>query len=142
MPQIIIVLFKFYYMKRVTILVLFMIIGIAAVSAQNAKPKTNPIGTWKFEAPYAPEGYTSGTIVLGKEDKKDLATMSFTGSEEKMPGENVKIGKDSTTFSIYMQGEDISVVLKPETEAKMTGKAVYSQGEVPLTLTKDASPAK
>jgi len=136
------VLFKFYYMKRVTILVLFMIIGIATVSAQNAKPKNNPIGTWKFEAPYAPEGYTSGTIILGKEDKKDLASMSFTGSEEKMAGENVKIGKDSTTFSIYMQGEDISVVLKPETEVKMSGKAVYSQGEVPLTLTKDAPPAK
>lgn len=129
-------------MKRVTILVLFMIIGIATVSAQNAKPKTNPIGTWKFEAPYAPEGYTSGTIVLGKEEKKDIATMSFTGSTEKLPGENVKIGKDSTTFSVYMQGEDISVVLKPDTEVKMSGKAVYSQGEVPLALTKETAPAK
>ena len=129
-------------MKKVTILVLFMIIGIASVSAQTAKPKVNPVGTWKFEAPYAPEGYTSGVIVLGKEDKKDIATMSFTGSEEKMPGENVKIGKDSTTFSIYMQGEDISVVLKPETEVKMSGRAVYSQGEVPLTLTKNTPPAK
>jgi hypothetical protein len=142
MPQIIKVLYKFYYMKRVTILVLFLIIGISAVSAQNAKPKTNPVGIWKFEAPYAPEGYQSGTIVLGKEDKKDIATMSFTGSEEKMPGENVKIGKDSTTFSVYMQGEDISVVLKPETEVKMSGKAVYSQGEVPLALTKGTPPAK
>jgi hypothetical protein len=129
-------------MKRVTILVLFIIIGITSVTAQSAKPKVNPIGTWKFEAPYAPEGYTSGVIVLGREEKKDIATMSFTGSEEKLPGENVKIGKDSTTFSIYMQGEDISVVLKPDTEVKMSGKAVYSQGEVPLSLTKSTPPAK
>lgn len=129
-------------MKRVTILMLFMIIGITAISAQNAKPRINPSGTWKFEAPYAPEGYTSGQIVLGKEEKKDIATMSFTGIEEKLTAEQVKIGNDSITFSIYIQGEDIKVTLKPENETKMSGLAVYSEGEVPLTLTKAASPAK
>lgn len=129
-------------MKRVTILMLFMIIGITSISAQNAKPRINPSGTWKFEAPYAPEGYTSGQIVLGKEEKKDIATMSFTGIEEKLTGEQVKIGNDTITFSIYIQGEDIKVTLKPENENKMSGLAVYSEGEVPLTLTKAASPAK
>ena len=35
-----------------------------------------------------------------------------------------------------MEGQDIKVMLKIENETKMSGKAVYSEGEVPLTLTK------
>ena len=42
---------------------------VIAVSAQNIN-KNNPVGTWKFDAPYAPEGYTSGTIVVGFTDQK------------------------------------------------------------------------
>ena len=64
--------------------------------------------------------------------------MSFTGSEYKLPGENVKTVNDSVLFNIYLEGQDIKVMLKLESESKMTGKAVYSEGEVPLTLTKEA----
>jgi hypothetical protein len=128
-------------MKKITFLVLIMFALVATVSAQNAKPKSNPVGTWKFEAPYAPEGYTTGIIVLGMEDQKSTASMTFIGSESKLPGENVKVGNDSITFSIYVQGEDVKVTLKPESETKMSGKAVYSEGEVPLTLTKGTDPA-
>jgi len=62
--------------------------------------------------------------------------MAFAGSEYKLPGENVKAVNDSILFSIYMEGQDIKVMLKIENETKMSGKAVYSEGEVPLTLTK------
>ena len=37
---------------------------VITVSAQSTSKK-DPIGTWKFDAPYAPEGYNSGTIVVG-----------------------------------------------------------------------------
>jgi hypothetical protein len=62
--------------------------------------------------------------------------MSFTGSDYKLPGEQVKAANDSVFFNIYLEGQDIKVMLKLESESKMTGKAVYSEGEVPLTLTK------
>jgi hypothetical protein len=39
-------------------------------------------------------------------------------------------------FSIYVQGEIVNVNLKLEDALKMSGKAVYSEGSVPLTLTK------
>jgi hypothetical protein len=129
-------------MKRLTILVLFMIIGITAISAQTTKSKIDPEGTWKFEAPYAPEGYTSGTIVVGKADQKSTATMSFTGSEYKLSGEKVTVVNDTLKFSVILEGQDIRVSLKIENGTKMTGKAVYSEGEVPLTLTKSADAAK
>jgi hypothetical protein len=123
-------------MKRVTILVLFMYIGITAISAQSTKTKIDPEGTWKFEAPYAAEGYTSGTIVFGKSEQKPTATISFTGSDYKLSGANVLVENDAVTFSVSLESQDIKVSLKIENATKMTGKAVYSEGDVPLTLTK------
>ena len=104
--------------------------------AQNNQVKNNPVGTWKFAAPYAPEGYTSGTIIVGFAEEKHTATMSFTGNEYKLPGEKVKAVNDSILFSVYLEGQDIKVLLKMVSDTNMTGKAVYSEGEVPLTLTK------
>jgi hypothetical protein len=129
-------------MKSVAILFLFTIIGITSVSAQNTKSKIDPQGTWKFDAPYAPEGYTSGTIVVGKAEQKHTATMAFTGSDYKLTGEKVLVDNDTLTFLVYLEGQDIKVSLKIENATKMSGKAVYSEGEVPLTLTKSADPAK
>jgi hypothetical protein len=129
-------------MKRATILLLFIIIGITTISAQNTKSKINPDGTWKFDAPYAPEGYTSGTIVVGRAEQKPTATMSFTGSEFKLSGEKVVVASDSIRFSVYLEAQDIKVFLKIENATKMTGKAVYSEGEVPLTLTKSVDQVK
>jgi hypothetical protein len=116
-------------------LIIVSFFSVISVNGQNII-KNNPAGTWKFDAPYAPEGYSSGTIVVGIADSKNTTTMSFTGSEFKFEGENVKAVNDSVLFSIYLQGEDIKVMLKMESDTNMTGKAVYSEGEVPLALSK------
>jgi hypothetical protein len=124
-------------MKKNFLALIVISLLIASASAQSGSTgKNNPVGTWKFDAPYAPEGYTTGTIVVGFEEQKTTTTMSFTGSEYKLPGENVKTPNDSILFSIYLEGQDIKVMLKIETEIKMSGKAVYSEGEVPLSLNK------
>jgi hypothetical protein len=117
-------------------LVIISLFTVSAVAQQGIKQNGKSFGTWKFDAPYAPEGYQSGTIVVGVEEKKPVATMSFTGNEYKIPGEKVKADNDSVNFSIYLEGQDIKVQLKVENESKMSGKAVYSEGEVPLILTK------
>jgi hypothetical protein len=118
-------------------ILLFMVI---AVNGQNNNKKTSPVGSWKFDAPYAPEGYTSGIITVGFENQKNTTFMSFEGSDYKIPGENVKSSSDSLIFSVYIENQDVKVLLKIESEAKMSGKAVYSEGEVPLTLTKSDKP--
>jgi hypothetical protein len=117
-------------------LVIISLFTVTAVAQQGNKQIIKSFGTWKFDAPYAPEGYQSGTIVVSVEEKKPVATMSFTGNEYKIPGEKVKASNDSVNFSIYLEGQDIRVMLKVEDETKMSGKAVYSEGEVPLVLTK------
>lgn len=128
-------------MKKATILIMFLFAVITVSSGQTAK-KIDPVGTWKFDAPYAPEGYTSGTIVIGLTENKHTATMSFAGSEYKFSGENVKVENDTVSFSIFLEGQDIKVSLKGDADAKLVGKAVYSEGEVPLTLTKNPAPSK
>jgi hypothetical protein len=117
-------------------LLVFLFLSFISVNGQDNSKKTGMTGTWKFDAPYAPEGYTSGIIVIGLEEQKHTTSMSFTGSENKLSGEMIKVRNDSILFSVYMEGQDIKVLLKIEDETKMSGKAVYSEGEVPLTLTK------
>ena len=125
-------------MKKGIILILFAVCCLQYSNAQDINSKYHSSGTWKFDAPYAPEGYSSGTIVIGSAEKKDTATMSFGTGEYKLSGENVKIVNDSVLFSIFLEGQDIKVMLKVESDTLMSGKAVYSEGEVPLTLNKTA----
>ena len=123
-------------MKKNLFLFLFLLSIVSVVSAQNSKVKNNPVGKWQFEAPLAPEGFTSGTVEVGLTEAKYSAAMVFTASDYKLPGEQVKFDNDILKFVIYIEGTDITVTLKFDSESKMSGKAVYSEGEVPLSLTR------
>lgn len=111
------------------------------VSAINAEQQKNPAGQWKFEAPDAPEGFTSGTMIVSLEGNKNAVSMVFNGTGYKFNGEKVKVENDSLFFSIYVEGDDVAVSLKMSDQTKMTGKAVYFQGSLPLTLIKQKSEA-
>jgi hypothetical protein len=123
-------------------LTLFLILFFAVVTAngQDKAKKTGSSGTWKFDAPYAPYGYNTGIITVGFENQKSTASMLFTGSDYKIPGENVRATTDSLVFTVYVEDQDVKVLLKIEDESRMSGKAIYSEGEVPLTLTKSTEP--
>jgi hypothetical protein len=124
--------------SKIIAFVLLSFVSFCTLTAQNNSKKNNPVGKWKFDAPYAPEGYNNGIIVVGLEENKFNATMSFGGGDYKLPGEKVKAVKDSVLFTVFLEGQDIKVYLKQEDNAKMSGKAVYSEGEVPLTLSRMA----
>jgi hypothetical protein len=125
-------------MKKI-IFVLLMIVSFSfvAVSAQTTQ-KLDPLGKWKFEAPYAPEGFTTGNIQLSFADNKYTTGISFTGSDYVIPGDRTKVENDMVTFYVYIEGNEITISLKQESNVKMAGKAVYSEGEIPLTLTREA----
>jgi hypothetical protein len=126
---------------KMLILMLISFLPVMVISGQNIN-KNNPVGTWKFEAPYAPEGYTSGIIVVGFKDQKHTTAMSFTGSDTILAGDKVRSLNDSLLFSIYLDGQDVKILLKMENESNMSGKAVHSEGEVPLTLTRQLATAE
>lgn len=124
-------------MKKIFSFILILILCISALSAQSSKAKNSPVGKWKFEAPYAPEGYTTGLIDVGFTENKYSTSISFTGSDYKIPGEKVKVENDTVSFIVYIEGGDVTITLKMDGATKMAGKAVYSEGEIPLTLTKN-----
>jgi hypothetical protein len=124
-------------MKKTILFVLLMIVSLQLIIAQRNQSKKDPVGSWKFESPYSPEGYTSGTIMIGLAQQKYSAAILFTGNENKIVGEKVRVVSDSILFSVYIEEQDVKVMLKIEDASKMSGKAVYSQGVVPLTLTKN-----
>jgi hypothetical protein len=123
--------------SKILTLLLISFLSVIAVSAQTNVKKISPVGTWKFDAPYAPAGYNSGSITVALEDKKYTTSMEFTGTQAILKGEKVKVVNDSIFFSVYVEAQDVSIKLKIEDASKMTGKAVYTEGEVPLTLNRN-----
>jgi hypothetical protein len=122
--------------KFLAILVISMI-SVITINGQAAAPnKLNPVGQWSYAAPYAPEGYQSGIVEIGLTEGKYTATFSVTGSEYKMPAEKVKFMNDVVTFIVMIDVNQIDISLKMDGDKKMTGKAAYSDGEIPMTLTK------
>lgn len=122
--------------SKILALLLISFLSILLVSGQNSSKKSSPSGTWKFEAPTSQEGYTSGTIVIELKEQKYTVTVTFTGSDYKIPGEKVKFENDILNFVVYVEGEEIKISLKLEDNLKMVGKAVYSGGDIPVTLRK------
>ncbi len=107
------------------------------LTAQNSNlQKKDPAGKWKFEAPTAPEGYASGTIIFDLVEGKYTAGTVFTNFDYKFPGEKVKFANDSISFVFNLEGQQIDIRLKIEDPMKMSGKATYSEGTVPIILTK------
>lgn len=131
-------------MKKISLsIMILLILSFFNANGQSNSKKLNPVGTWKFAAPTAQEGYSSGLITIALAEKKHTASISFTGNEYKIPGENVKFSGDSIKFSVYLEGENINIYLRLESDRKMAGKAVISNSDVvPLSAVKEAPVTK
>jgi len=123
--------------KKSTFLLSFMIIlGFISIIALSATVK-DPVGKWKFTAPGAPYGYDQGLIEIVHELDEYKATLSFTGMDYKFELEKVKFEDEKLSFSLYLEGEDIYVLMSFSEDDKLSGKALYSQGEVALYATRE-----
>jgi hypothetical protein len=122
--------------KGIFLMVLFSILYVCAPAQDSKVQKQDPAGKWKFEAPTAPQGYTSGTMIFNLAENKYSAGTIFTNFDYKFPGEKVKFVNDSLFFVINIQGQMINYKLKIENPVKMSGKATFPEGTVPITLTK------
>ncbi|MBN2633051.1 MAG: hypothetical protein JXR66_05820 [Bacteroidales bacterium] len=123
-------------MKKILTVSILMVFSAVFLCGQTKPVKKDPSGNWKFEAPYAPEGYTTGTMNFAYADKKYSTAIMFPGSDYKFAGEKVKFANDTVSFVVYIEGDVIAISLKMDDNAKMTGKAISSQGEIPLSLSR------
>jgi hypothetical protein len=126
-----------FIMKKLFLFTIIFVFLLSALSAQTNNLKKDPVGNWLFEAPYAPEGYRNGVINLVKTENKLSATMAFGSGENKFTGDKVKIENDTISFTVYIEGQEVAVKLAFIEESKMTGKAVYTEGTVPLLLSRE-----
>jgi hypothetical protein len=119
-------------MKRAFILILVTIACINLSAQKSVKYK--PGGKWEFEAPMAPEGYTAGFVDIIIANGKDSVTMSFTGKDNKYPGEDIKFEKDSLQFFVSVDGTDVTFKSRFEQLDTMSGVALTNGGSVPFLL--------
>lgn len=88
-------------------------------------------GNWKFEAPDAPEGSTTGNIVI----KINTIVMTFDDMQE-YPSSWIKFRNDSLIYETAFDLATVVFSLKIVNKSTMTGKAVWEGGESEVTLTK------
>lgn len=123
--------------KLLSILMLSVFFTVTALPF-NGIQNNNPVGDWKFSVTDSPDPYYSiGTLyILSSENKYSVAIL-FSRSNYEIIGQKVKFENNTLTFTTYIQGEQVVVTGKMTGPDKIDGKAVYSQGEVKVTLTKE-----
>lgn len=111
-------------------LVFVMVIGNAfAVSA----PK-DVVGTWKYEAPYAPYEYSTGKLIFTEKAGKVEGKIKIGEYEIEM--RNVKVEGTKVAFGAYVEGEYVSIKIEIKKKA-FSGTAAYSEGSMEVTGEKE-----
>lgn len=125
-------------MKNKTLaLLVLVLISFLNTNGQKPAPADDFTGKWKFEAPSAPEGFNSGNIEISFVENVYKVSLAFTGSEYKLDGDRTAIEEGSFMFVIYLQGQEITVILKMAGPDKMNGLALNPDGEVPFTMVRN-----
>lgn len=123
-------------MKKTWTFAFLMVMAFVSLQSFSTDPKdVDPIGTFTFTAPMAPEGYGSGDIIVGKDQNAYTATLKF--GEYSVKGSSVKYEKNVLTFTVYLEGEYIRVKATFSADG-VKGTASYSEGEVEFTAKKKA----
>jgi len=111
-------------------LFLAMIVG-NVFAATNAK---DVVGTWNYDAPYAPYEYSKGKLVFSENGDKLEGKIKIGSYEIDM--RNVKMEGDEVSFGAYVEGEYVSIKMKVD-KKKFEGTASYSEGSIDVTGEKE-----
>ena len=120
-------------MKRLLIsgsaglIILFaLMVNVATVSAKDK----DVVGTWDYSAPNAPYEYSKGQIIITQGEDNLEGKVNIDGYEMKL--NSVKVEDDVLSFSLYVEGEYVSVKLTIKEDA-LEGKASTSEGLLEVT---------
>jgi hypothetical protein len=108
-----------------------MLLSSSIIRAQSLKELA---GEWQFDAPNAPEGSTFGNVII----KNDTVTMVFEGAQ-RFPSDWVKVKQDSVIYQTSFESDVVRFSLKVVDDQNMSGKAVWQDGETPITLKRKKS---
>ncbi len=119
---------KSLVIKNGIVLGLFLAMVVGSVFA--AEKVKDIVGTWNYEAPYAPYEYSTGKLIFTENGDKVEGKIKI--GEYEIPMRNVKVDGVKIEFSAYVEGELITIKaeLKQNT---FTGTVDYSEGSMEVT---------
>ena len=107
-------------------IVLGLFLAIYAGVAMASTPK-DVVGTWSYEAPYAPYEYSSGKLVFTEKDGKLEGVIKI--GEYAIDMRNVKLDGETLSFGAYVEGEYVSIKATIK-KTELIGTASYSEGSI------------
>lgn len=123
---------KSLVVKNGIVLGLFLALVVGnSFAAGNAK---DLVGTWNYEAPYAPYEYSTGKLIFTESGDKVEGKIKI--GEYEIDMRNVKVEGENVSFGAYIEGEYVSlkIALKKNTFA---GTASYSEGSLEVSGEKE-----
>lgn len=100
--------------------------GSASIEAAGSKIT----GTWDYSAPYAPYEYSEGLISIEDNAGELEGKVSIDGYDMKL--NKVKYEEDVLSFSLYVEGEYVSVNLTIKNDT-FSGEADTPEGIIEIT---------
>jgi len=119
--------------KNITeiLLLLVLVIFTTSITCAPGEKKFNPVGIWAFKALEAPEGYTSGNLVISKKKSEYAVTIGFN-EYLKYNTVDVVYKDKKIEFTAYIEGETVTISGTFDKDS-FTGEASYSEGVLELT---------
>ncbi len=108
-------------------------------ATETKNVKANPIGKWKVEIPYAPEGFQTSKMTVAKVDDKYTVEINFEEMAYIIQGEKVTFIDKVLKFTFWVEETEVVITLKFPEEDKMEGvvDVVIEQAQqLPITATR------
>ena len=122
-------------MKRKFIPGMFILVAIfittSSFSMEPVSKKFTPVGTWKFSAPSAPEGYNTSDLIISKEVKEYKLVFALNEYYQ-ITANEVVYKKKNLSFILYIETETVQIKGTFEDD-KFSGTASYSEGVIDVT---------
>lgn len=120
-------------MKRI----FFIIIAVSFSMLASGSELEKLVGTWDYNASYAPPGYDKGQLVFFEKDGKTVGQAKISGYA--IDVKNLKYSEGTYSFIVTVEYQDIPVTFKLEGD-KLTGKVSSSEGDLPIEAKKVTEP--
>ena len=117
---------------KATFIICCILFSTATYAQTNKNAQNELKGSWSYSAPDAPYGYQNGTIEFKNTDGKLTGIVKINDSTYAINTFNKK--ENQYACSLYVDGNDVNITFIPDAN-KITGVAVVSSWEIPITLT-------
>lgn len=133
-------------MKSVAKKLQFVLLAIILLSATTVRSNTSIenntkevktadelVGAWNYTVENVDYEYRTGVLLISKEDGKYNVQVQLSAGN--IPGEEIEVVDNSIKFSVYIEGQKISVSLKAEGD-KIKGESSSYDGVYKIEGTK------